>query len=79
LEQVSRSDIFKLYESVRDVSSKSACHGCPTTAPCGVSVAISSKVKLPPTLFLEETDPRSEFSKVVTEMSAHTGELPQLW
>lgn len=70
LEQVSRSDVFKLYESVRRQILQRmpwVWDNVPRASYLGVSL---KGVKIPPTLFNEATDPQAEFGKVMGEMSA---------
>jgi hypothetical protein len=70
LQQVAASDVFKLYDSVRRrISFRMPWiwENVPLAGHYGMEVA---RVKMPPTLFLEDTDPETEFSKVVAEMSA---------
>jgi len=70
LQQVAASDVFKLYDSVRRqiiYRMPWICENVPRAGFLGMMVI---RVKMPPTLFLEETDPESEFGRVVTEMSA---------
>ncbi|HUZ34007.1 MAG TPA: hypothetical protein VMV19_18150 [Xanthobacteraceae bacterium] len=75
LQQVAISDVFKQYESVRRQMSYRMpwiWENVPLAGHYGTTVA---HVKMPPTLFLEETDSEMEFSRVVAEMSALAANL----
>jgi hypothetical protein len=70
LHHVAASDVFKLYDSVRrQIKHRMpwVWENVPLAGFYGMTVA---RVKMPPTLFLGETDPETELSKVVAEMSA---------
>jgi hypothetical protein len=75
LEQVLQSEVFKLYESVRrqiDQRIPWIWDNVPRAAIIGMS---AGGVKMPPTLFKEETDPRAEFARLVGETSALAANL----
>lgn len=75
LQQVSGSDVFKLYESVRrqiEYRMPWVWENVPRAGHLGVSL---SRVKMPPTLFSETTDPQAELARVVAEMSALAANL----
>jgi hypothetical protein len=74
LEQVSQSDIFKLYESGRRQFDQRLSWVW-DNVPRAAYLSESLNVTMPPTLFKEETDPRSEFAKVIGEMSALAANL----
>jgi len=70
LQQVAASDVFKLYDSVRrqiDFRMPWISENVPLAGHYGMTVA---RVKMPPTLFLETTDPEAELARVIAEMSA---------
>jgi hypothetical protein len=70
LEQVSRSDVFKLYGSVRrqiDQRMPWVWDNVPRASYLGASL---KGVKMPPTLFERKTDPQADFAQVVADMSA---------
>jgi hypothetical protein len=75
LEQVSHSEVFKLYESVRrqlDNRLPWVWDNVPRAAYLGASLR---GVEMPPTLFTESVDPRADFAKIVAEMSALAANL----
>jgi hypothetical protein len=75
LQQVAASDVFKLYDSMRrQISFRMPWiwENVPLAGHYGMTVA---RVKMPPTLFLEGTDPETEFSKVAAEASALAANL----
>ena len=70
LERVSKSDVFKLYESVRrqiEHRMPWVWENVPRAGHLGPALR---GVRTPPTFFLASTDPQMEFAKVVSEMSA---------
>ena len=70
LEHVSQSDVFKHYESVRR-QFEARMPWIWENAPLAVYWSISPReAKVPPTLFVPDTDPRADFARVVAEMSA---------
>ena len=70
LEQVSQSDVFKHFESVRH-QFETRMPWVWQNAPAAHYYASSPRdAKVPPTLFLQETDPRADFAKIIAEMSA---------
>jgi hypothetical protein len=75
LEQASSSNIFKLYQSVRQQVRYRLpwiWENAPRATHFGVTV---HRVAMPQTLFGEDTDPQSEFGRVVAEMSALAANL----
>jgi hypothetical protein len=67
--------VFKLYDSVRrQMASRLPWiyENVPLAGHYGMTVA---RVKMPPTLFFDETDPEAEFSRVVAEMGAFSANL----
>ena len=75
LQKVAELDVFKLYNSVRGQIEHRVpwiWDNVPRVEQLGMIVA---RVKMPPTLFLEATDPETEFGRVVIEMSALAASL----
>jgi hypothetical protein len=68
LEQVWQSNIFTLYESV-PAQLQDRMSWVWDNATFMTYERDSLSVKMPPTLFMEETDPRSEFAKIISEMN----------
>jgi hypothetical protein len=75
LEQVAGSNVFKLYGSVRrQIENRMPWiyENGPLAGHYGMTV---TRVKMPPTLFLDDSDPEAEFSRVVAEMAAFSANL----
>jgi hypothetical protein len=74
LKQVSDSGLFNLYESVRS-QVKERLPWIWENAPRAAALGASRGLVIPPTLFLEDTDPYAKFAKVMAEMSALAANL----